>query len=222
MKTALVVGASRGIGLEFVRQLCARGMTVHATARDERGLKALERLGAKASVLDVAKPKSIEDFLAHTQGERFDLILHVAGVFGPRMDATKALSLVEFDEVMHTNVGCVVQLLPALIPCLNQASGKWISISSVMASMSLTTESAGWVYKISKAALNMALHAASKTYKGLTLVVMSPGWVQTDMGSSAAPLSVDKSVSSMLHTIERIGPENSGEFLNHDGMTLTW
>ena len=222
MKTALVIGASRGIGLELVRQLRARGVRVHATARDEAGLRELDLLGAKALELDVAKPHSNEAFLAVLKDERFDVILHVAGVFGPRTDAQKALSLSEFDEVMHTNVGSVVQLLPPLMNCLNPVGGKWISISSVMASMSLTNDSGGWAYKISKAALNMAIHAAAKTYKDLTLVAMSPGWVRTDMGSSSASLSVAQSVSNMLKTIDGMGLEHSGQFINHDAMPLTW
>jgi len=222
MKTALVIGASRGIGLELVRQLLAQGVRVHATARNGVGLRELDLLGAKALELDVAKPQSIEAFLTQLKDERFDVILHVAGVFGPRTDAQKALSLGEFDEVMHTNVGSLVQLLPPLMNCLNRLGGKWVSISSVMASISLTTDSGGWAYKISKAALNMAVHAAAMTYKDLTLVAMSPGWVRTDMGSSAAPLSVAKSVSNMLKTIDGLGLEHSGQFINHDAMPLTW
>ncbi len=222
MKNILIIGASRGIGLEFVRQLCASGASVIATARDPVGLDRLEALGAKALQLDVAKPKSIEQFLIALSAERFDCVLHVAGVFGPRLDAMNALTLGQFDDVMHTNVGCVVQMLPVLTQCLVPHGGKWVSISSVMASIALTQDSAGWVYKISKAALNMAIHSASKQHKDLVLVAMSPGWVQTDMGTSAAPLSAKTSVTNMLKTIEALGPKDTGKFLNHDGLELGW
>lgn len=222
MKKVLIIGASRGIGLEFARQLCASGSLVFATSRDQEGLDRLKALGAKALQLDVAKPKSTEHFLSALKAERFDCVLHVAGVLGPRSDATSALTFAQFDEVMHTNVGCVVQMLPALAKHLTPVHGKWISISSVMASISLTQDSAAWVYKISKAALNMAIHSASKEHKELLLVAMSPGWVQTDMGTSAAPLSAKTSVSNMLKTIGSLDHSDTGKFLNHDGLELGW
>ena len=222
MNKVLIIGASRGIGLEFARQLCASGSSVVATARDPKGLDQLEALGAKALQLDVAKPKSIEHFLSALSTERFDWVLHVAGVFGPRSDAMSALSLAQFDEVMHTNVGSVIQMLPALTPRLTPARGKWVSVSSVMASISLTQDSSGWAYKISKAALNMAVHSASKQHKNLILVAMSPGWVQTDMGTLAAPLTAKASVSNMLKTIESLEHKDTGKFLNHDGLELGW
>ena len=68
----------------------------------------------------------------------------------------------------------------------------------------------------------MAIHSASKQHKDLVLVAMSPGWVQTDMGTSAAPLSAKTSVTNMLKTIEALGPKDTGKFLNHDGLELGW
>jgi len=239
MKNVLILGASRGIGLEFARQLCDQGVRVHASARKPADLEVLTKMGAHAMALDVSVPQEVERFLGQVQCLEFSHIVHVAGVFGPRTGALNAVGRSDFDQVMHTNVAPVLQMLPVLVNSLSPQEGqgsqgehgshatgvgvgRWISISSVMASISLTQDSSGWLYKISKAALNMSIHAASKQYKNKILVAMSPGWVKTDMVTSAAPLTPEVSVSNMLKTIEALTLKDSGRFINHDGSPLTW
>jgi NAD(P)-dependent dehydrogenase (short-subunit alcohol dehydrogenase family) len=113
-------------------------------------------------------------------------------------------------------------MLPQLMQQLSSKEGRWISISSLMASISLTQDSSGWLYKVSKAALNMAIHSASKQYPDKIIVAMSPGWVKTDMGTSAAPLTVEQSVAQMLGTLERLTLKDTGRFLNYEGQELSW
>jgi NAD(P)-dependent dehydrogenase (short-subunit alcohol dehydrogenase family) len=80
----------------------------------------------------------------------------------------------------------------------------------------------GWVYRVSKAALNMAVHSARNDYPNMTLITMNPGWVKTDMGGAQAPTSVVQSVSGMLSVIEKTKPSESGSFQSYDGRKMGW
>jgi NAD(P)-dependent dehydrogenase (short-subunit alcohol dehydrogenase family) len=91
-----------------------------------------------------------------------------------------------------------------------------------MGSMADTDSSYGWLYRVSKAALNMAVKSASFDYPKATLVAMCPGWVRTDMGGGSAPLAVEDSVAGMLKVVAGLGPEDSGTYRNYAGQVLPW
>ena len=216
MATVLVIGASRGIGHEFVRQYRAAGDRVIATARDAKGLKAIESLGAKALDIDVAHPASIGALAPQLDGAKIDVALYVAGVYSTD-GAQEAPSQDDFDRVMRTNVLGAMQAIPEVAPLVAAAHGRFVFITSEMGHIAGTGSSFGWLYRASKAALNMAVKAASHDYPRATLAAMSPGWVQTDMGGPGAPLTAQQSVSSMRKAIAAIPKRQSGAFLNYDG-----
>ncbi|HYF20326.1 MAG TPA: SDR family oxidoreductase [Ramlibacter sp.] len=216
MPTILVIGASRGIGLEFVRQHRHAGDRVIATARNAEGIAKLQALGATALKVDVADPASISSMSRQLDGEKLDVALYVAGVYsteGARQPPTRE----QFDQVMHTNVLGALQAIPQVAPLVEAARGRFVCVSSEMGHIAGSDSSFGWLYRASKAALNMAVKAASHDYPAATLVAMSPGWVRTDMGGPGAPLSVEQSVSSMRRAIAALGPRQRGAFLDHDG-----
>jgi len=195
-----VIGASRGIGLELVRQYLEAGDRVIATARDEAGLARLRELGAQAIKLDVANPASVSGLSWLLDGEKLDLALYVAGVFA--VEAANAPPTQQaFDAMMHTNVLGAMQALPQVAPWVEDAHGQFVFLSSDMGQIGGTSSSRGWVYHVSKAALNMAVVAAQPDYPRAQFVLMHPGWVQTDMGTAAAPLTVQESVSAMRQTL---------------------
>ncbi|EJL84867.1 short-chain dehydrogenase of unknown substrate specificity [Polaromonas sp. CF318] len=215
----LVIGASRGIGLEFARQYLAEGAQVIATARDDEGLQRLKGLGAKALRLDVAQPASISGLAWLLDGEEIDIALYVAGVF-PHGDALAPPTREAFDHAMHTNVLGAMQAIPQVAPLVEAVrggGGRFAFISSAMAKIDGVDSSRGWVYRASKAALNMVVASAQHDYPKAILVALSPGWVQTDMGGPGAPLTTAQSVTAMRATLAGLKPEHKGAFLDHDG-----
>jgi NAD(P)-dependent dehydrogenase (short-subunit alcohol dehydrogenase family) len=212
----LVLGASRGIGLEFVRQYRAAGASVIATARDAAGLQRIEALGAKALKLDVADPASISGLGWQLDGEKLDVALYVAGVY-TRGGATEPPAREEFDRTMHANVLGAMQAIPQVAPMVEAAGGKFVFLTSEMGHIAGVDNSYGWVYRVSKAALNMAVAAAQPDYPRATFVAISPGWVKTDMGGADAPLEVGASVEWMRHTIAAAQHRRHVQFLDYNG-----
>lgn len=222
----LVIGASRGIGLEFVRQYVADGANVIATARNDEGLQRLKALGAKALRLDVARPASISGLAWLLDGEEIDIALYVAGVF-PQGDALSPPTREAFDHTMHTNVLGAMQAIPQVTPMVEAAragkGGCFAFITSGMGCIGEVPSSSSWAYRVSKAALNMAVASAQHDYPRAIMVALSPGWVQTDMGGQGAPLTTVQSVTAMRKTLAGLTSEHKGAFLDYDGRRFsTW
>ncbi len=212
----LVLGASRGIGLEFVRQYAHAGAQVTATARADAGLQKIKALGAKPLKLDVTDPASVSGLAWMLDGEKFDVAIYVAGVC-TQSGATTPPTRDEFDRTMHTNVLGAMQIIPQVAPLVAEAKGKFIFITSGMGSIGEVESSFGWTYRVSKAALNMAVIAAQSDYPQALLLPMCPGWVRTDMGGPDASISVDESVSAMRATIAGLTAKDKGKYFHHDG-----
>ena len=225
MPTVLLIGASRGIGFELARQYTADGWRVIATARSDEGIASLEALGAQALRLDVADPASNSGLSWHLEDEKIDLAIYVAGAMD-RASASTPPTLDSFDAVMHTNVMGAMQVIPQIVPMVQEAQGVIACISSIMGSMQETTSGNAALYRVSKAALNMVVRCTQAEQPDVTVLAIHPGWVQTDMGGAAAPLTPEQSASSLRqmlsHVLEQRDPKHRGAFLNHDGSTLPW
>jgi len=216
MTTILVLGASRGIGLELVCQYAADGCRVIATVRDDAGRARVQALGAEALTVDVASPASVSGLAWQLDGEKLDLAFYVAGVIrrpGARTPPTQP----DFDAIMHTNVLGAMQAIPQVAPLVEAAGGVFAFLSSSMSQIGSVGESSSWLYRTSKAALNMAVAAAQHDYPGATLLTIDPGWVQTDMGGPQAALTVQASVQGMRQTLAGVTAADKGRLLHHDG-----
>jgi NAD(P)-dependent dehydrogenase (short-subunit alcohol dehydrogenase family) len=212
----LVIGASRGIGLELVRQYRDAGERVIATARDAAGLDRLKALGAEALRLDVADPASVSGLSWRLDGEEIDIALYVAGVMD-RADAKSPPTQQAFDQVMHANVLGLMQALPQVMPMVQAAGGVFAALSSSMSLIASVPNSQAWLYRVSKAALNMALSSARFDFPGARLVALDPGWVQTDMGGAGASLTLESSVQGLRTTLASVTVADNGRLLHHDG-----
>jgi NAD(P)-dependent dehydrogenase (short-subunit alcohol dehydrogenase family) len=220
MNTVLVIGASRGIGLEFVHQYREAGHRVIATVRDAEGRARVQALGAESLTVDVANPASVSGLAWQLDGEKLDLALYVAGVLR-RPNALTPPTQQDFDAVMHTNVLGAMQTLPQVAPLVAEARGVFTFLSSSMSQIGSVPDSGSWLYRTSKAALNMAVAAAQHDYPDATLVTIDPGWVQTDMGGAGAALTVEQSVQGMRQVLGSLTPADKGRLLHHDGRRAT-
>jgi NAD(P)-dependent dehydrogenase (short-subunit alcohol dehydrogenase family) len=222
MPTALIIGASRGIGRELVRQYRLDGWRVIATARTADACTALAALGAEPHLLDVTSVDGVAAMGWKLDDERLDVAILNAGVYGPRHDGFPTQE--DFDTVMHTNVLAAMRLLPVVAPLVASTSGKLAVLSSVMASLGQRSSSQGTLYRASKAALNSVLVDTAIRFgaKGATCVAFHPGWVQTDMGGDAATLTAEQSVTGLRATIASLTPASNGSFLNYDGTPIPW
>jgi len=218
----LVIAASRGIGLELVRQYRAEGARVVATARDDAGLARLASLGAKALRVDVADTSSAAGLAWQLDGESFDTVFLCPGIVGPRTSGMSPPGEADFDAVMRTNVLGPMRVLPIVAEAI--ATGARIGVlSSRMGSMALRLNASQWTYRASKAALNSVVRDAAIVLAGRALcVALHPGWVRTDMGGEEADIDVATSAAGLRRTLASLDEGQSGSFLNYDGTPLAW
>lgn len=221
MPTILILGASRGIGQELARQHLAAGARVIATARDDAGLAALRALGAEVLRLDVADPASVSGLSWQLEGEKIDTAWHVAGVMCRRSDARLPPARLEFDRVMHTNVLGAMQVIPQVAPLVEAAQGRFGFLTSTMGHIGSASASNAWLYRVSKAALNMAVASARHSYPRALFLLFHPGWVRTDMGGPQAAVSVSVSATRLRATLAGATAADNGAFFDHDGSRVT-
>jgi len=218
----LIIGASRGIGLEFVRQYRAAGDAVTGTARREEGLAAIEALGSNAIALDVADLESASRLGWQIEGAAFDVVVVNAGVYGPSTSGLQPPTQADFDAVMHTNVLGPMRVIPQVVDSL-APDAKLAVLSSSMGSIGTRMSTSGWLYRASKAAVNSVLKDASLALSGrATCVSFHPGWVKTDMGGVGADITPAESVSGMRRVIASLTPSDGGRFMNYDGAEIPW
>ncbi len=235
----LVTGANRGLGLEFVRQLLARGDRVIAACRHPGRATALNTLTGEhpgrlhVLPLDLADPKSHAELareLPLVLGEdgRLDLLVNNAGVLhsGERFGH---ITPAQLEDSLRTNAAGPFLLTQALAPLLADAhdggrAAVVVNLSSRLGSIALREDVHSPTYAISKAALNMAsvLLAHALAERGITVLPVSPGWVRTDMGGADAPIEAPESVAGLLAQADRASLADSGRFIDYRGEAVDW
>jgi NAD(P)-dependent dehydrogenase (short-subunit alcohol dehydrogenase family) len=226
----LVTGANRGIGLEFTRQLLARGDRVVATCRHPGKATALNALAGEypgrlhVLPLDVANAKSRAELVRELPlvCERLHLLVNNAGVLhsGERFGH---LSEAHLEDSFRINAAGPLLLTEALAPVLADGA-KVANLSSVLGSIASTDRFGTPGYNISKAAQNMAtvLTAHALRERGIVVLALHPGWVQTDMGGDGAQITPADSVAGLLRMIDAATLADSGRFLDWRGETVAW
>ena len=228
----LVTGANRGLGLEFTRQLLARGDRVVATCRHPGRAHALNQLVGDnpgclhVLPLDVADPKSHAELVRELPlvlGRKpIDLLINNAGVLhsGERFGKVDPATLL---DSLRINAMGPFLLTQALEPLL-AGGGKVANLSSELGSITGVHAFRSPSYAISKAGLNMATRQLSTALQGACITVMAlhPGWVRTDMGGAKAEIEPVDAVADLLRLIDRAGRDHSGKFLDRHGEMLPW
>lgn len=225
MKTILLTGASRGLGLEFTRQYAADGWRVIATCRDPKGADKLRAVGGKVEIhpLDATDFPAIATLARKLEDVAIDVLIANAGIIGPRDMAADAVDDAAWAEVFRVNVMAPLALAGAFRRHVEKSGErKAIAISSRLGSMASNDSGGLYVYRSSKAALNAVWRSFAIDNKGLTAAVMHPGWVSTDMGGASAPVTPKESVTGLRKVIAGLTAADSGGFLAFDGERLPW
>lgn len=231
MQTILITGANRGLGLEFTRQYLAEGCAVIAACRiplEAQELGQLKRDSKDALTLiemDVADTGSVQRAAASVKAQSIDVLINGAGVMGDRGQTLGSLDYPDWSYVLEVNLMGPARVSEAFLDRIARSARRLIvTITSGMGSLTDNTSGGYIAYRTSKAAVNMLMRSAAIDLKprGVTCVVVNPGWVKTDMGGPNAKLSPKESVDAMRRLIAKLGPENTGRFYNHDGREYPW
>ena len=227
----IITGASRGLGLEFVRQLLSRGDSVDAgvlVLEEAPELLALAREeGGRLRVhpLDVADARSVSAFAeAVEDGRPVDVLIHNAGVFGQQV----RLEGLDFEDLARTysvNALGPLRVTAALLPALRRGSVRRIvHLTSRAGSLGDNGSGGHYAYRMSKAALNMAMRNLHWELRGegFVTVVLHPGWARTEMGGPEAPLLPEESVRGLLQRIDGLREEHGGRVFDYQGQELPW
>jgi NAD(P)-dependent dehydrogenase (short-subunit alcohol dehydrogenase family) len=229
--TYFITGCNRGLGLEFVRQLLARGQRVIATCRDIATSTDLTALTLKHSgqlslvEMDVSDEASMREAVALLNDEAIDVFINNAGMYGPRDANFGNVDGPAMAEVLYTNAVAPVLLTQLLIDNVRKGSGKkLVYVSSKMGSIADNGRGGSYIYRSSKTALNSVVKslALDLAPEGIATATLHPGWVRTDMGGPNGLIDAPESVSGMLNVIDGLSVANTGQFFSYDGSTIAW
>jgi NAD(P)-dependent dehydrogenase (short-subunit alcohol dehydrogenase family) len=232
MKTTLITGANRGIGLEFTRQYAGDGWRVLACVRRPDQSDALNALAAQhpgqilVHRLDVADDSAIDQLASSLTGQPIDLLINNAGVYtDPHGGALNHDGYEAWTRAFLINTMATLKMVRAFRSHIVRGDQKTVvTISSKMGSIAENDSGGSYMYRSSKAAVNMVVKTLAIDLKavGVIAVVLHPGWVKTEMGGPHALISSMQSVSGMREVINRLTINDSGKFIAYDGKEVPW
>lgn len=232
MKTVLVTGSDRGLGLEWVRQYTHDGWRVYATCRFPEQAESLQALAADNSNvsvhrLDVTHPDEVRAMAARLGDTPLDVLINNAGIYRERWgrDLLGEIDYGDWQDTFAVNTLGAARMCEVLIE--NLARGERpviVAISSHMGSIAEIGTPNDYAYRSSKAALNAVMKGLSLEVagRGVGVLLFHPGWVRTRMGGEDAPLSPADSVAAMRRMVAQFMPHQSGHFYNYDGREIPW
>jgi NAD(P)-dependent dehydrogenase (short-subunit alcohol dehydrogenase family) len=223
MQHVLVTGANRGIGLELCRQLAARGDSIIAVVR--RSSPALDELGCRVVTgIDISREEDFAKLSAAIGGQSLDLVISNAGILSNQsLGSIHGEAVEQILDQFKANALAPVLLAQALRP--NMAPGSRLAIiTSRMGSISDNTSGGSYGYRMSKAAANAAGVSLARDLasSGITVLLLHPGYVRTEMTSHSGLVDADESARGLIARMDELGPEASGSFHHANGETLPW
>jgi NAD(P)-dependent dehydrogenase (short-subunit alcohol dehydrogenase family) len=231
MSTVLITGANRGLGLEFCRQYSDKGWNVFACCRNPAKATELIELSQRTAniqieTLDVAHFGQISALSKKLSDLSIDVLINNAGVYEDnRNNGFGQLDYQAWSNSLLINTQAPVKMAEAFLPQIKRGSKKLIvNISSLMGSLADNTSGGSILYRSSKAALNAAMKSLSIDTRelGIGVLILHPGWVQTDMGGANALIDSKTSVSGMCAVIDGFTLGQSGTFIKYDGSPMPW
>lgn len=232
MKTTLITGANRGIGLEFARQYVADGWSVLACCRNPGKSDELNKLAVqypeliKILALDVSDHAQIERLAQELSDKPIDLLINNAGIY-PKTDVNGFghTDYAEWMQVFRINTMAPLKMAATFATQLARSEHKiFVAITSKMGSIENNSGGGSYLYRSSKAAVNMVVKSLAIDLQSarITSIVIHPGWVKTDMGGPNALISAEQSVSGMRQVISNLSMADSGKFFSYDGQEIPW
>jgi len=229
METALIVGASRGLGHAIATELAARGWHVIGTVRDPAARTPLHNLAdasdgrVEVEHLDITEPDQLPPLRERLAGRRLDVLFVNAGTTNNPATPIGDVSTADFVDVMVTNALSpmrVIEALQDLVP----TDGLIGAMSSGQGSITNNTAGSREVYRGSKAALNMFMRsfAARQAETGRALVLVAPGWIRTALGGPDAPFTMEETVPKVVDVLLAKRGRPGLEFLDREGKTVPW
>ncbi|MCA1177266.1 MULTISPECIES: SDR family NAD(P)-dependent oxidoreductase [unclassified Pantoea] len=226
MKT-LLIGASRGLGFALAENMLQRGYQVVATGRAQ-SIDKLTQLAARypqqltVETVDITETEQVRALHQRLADTEFDMLFVNAGVKNDDRETIADVSTEEFTRVMVTNALSPLRVIEAFKDRVS-ASGTIAVMSSGQGSITNNTNGNYEVYRGSKAALNMFMRSfAARHQDARTLLLMAPGWVQTDMGGPEARLTIDESIPNLLNTMEAYAGRTGLHYLDYLGRVVPW
>lgn len=232
MKTILITGANRGIGLEFSRQYMMAGWQVFACCRHPDAADALNDLAAQnpgkitVHALDVAKHEQIEQLSAALSHQPIDVLINNAGIYPTsRRDNFGKTDYDAWSSAFRVNTMAPLKMAESFIAQITKSDLKTIvTITSKMGSIADNQRGGSYVYRSSKSAVNIVVKSLAIDLKsaGITAILLHPGWVRTDMGGPNGLISTEQSVTGMRQVISNLKQADSGKFYAFDGQIVPW
>jgi NAD(P)-dependent dehydrogenase (short-subunit alcohol dehydrogenase family) len=230
-RSVLVTGANRGLGLEFVRQYAQAGWKTYAGCRSPKSAKELKALQEQQAELitvlplDVTDAASVRTAAEKLRGEPIDLLLNNAGVGSPPAQKIGSLDYAAWSRVLDANVLGPARMIEAFVENVAKGRDKRIvTVTSRMGSIADNSSGGSYAYRSSKAGVNAVVKSFSIDLapRGITCVVVHPGWVRTEMGGAGGKLAPAESVKALRGLIADLKPADAGKFFNVDGQELPW
>lgn len=230
-KTVVITGAGRGIGLAFCQQYLLLGYQVYACCRSPESspqLLALKQgLAGQLTLLplDVTCEAMVNALPHMLEGVSIDILIHNAGVYGPRSRVFGQVDAAEWLDVLKVNTLAPLLLTQQLADHIAASQErKLVLVTSKMGSIADNTSGGSYIYRSSKAALNaigksLALDLAPR---GIKVALVHPGWVKTAMGGMHALIDTETSVKGLCAVIERLDEQSSGQFFDYKGDQIPW
>lgn len=231
MRNMLVTGANRGLGLEFARQYAIDGWKVYAACRDPDAARELVQLAAESGgairvlALEVTDAASVRAAAQSLAGDPIDLLVNNAGVGSPKKQRLGSLDYAAWAQVLDVNTLGPMRVVEAFLDNIANGSDRQIvTLTSAMGSIADNASGGSYAYRSSKAAVNIVMKSLSIDLapRGISCVVVHPGWVRTAMGGPDGKLTPAESVTALRRLIAGLKPQDTGRFFNYDGKPYPW
>ncbi len=229
MPTYLITGANRGIGLELARQAAARGARVIATCRDPGHAMELQKAASASDgkieicQLEVTSDESIAALKTRIGTQPIDVLINNAGIMGKDPQTPVNMDFAELEHVLSVNSIAPLRVTLAFLANVEAAKGKIAVLSSIMGTFGYN-DGSKLAYCVSKTALNGIFRHLARELKsrGVSVVLLHPGWVRTDMGGAAATVSPEDSARGLLGEIDACTVEKTGRLMSFQRGEMAW